>query len=291
MSNQPPPGHRPVSRLQGQQVNVGESFKINGEAEFRKHVESSLEKLAKQRMLEAESRAEHLVDQASQEANRILSEARAEAEAMLRQARNEEEDIRKQAYEEGFQAGFEQGTRDATEQVVQEAVMMIQSAEALIDGACKAQHLVLKNFEKQALQIIQHICQRILGRELQDSPETLLYMLSQAVDSLHMTGRVKVVVSTQTLQTLQAYARENAEALESLKRLELVADAMLELNQVFVIGEEGSFDATPTSQLEQLMTPLHQSLNLPRDTEQAQPSHEDPFEAITEDEEAPGEAL
>lgn len=290
MTNQPPSGHRPVSRLQGQQVNVGESFKINGEAEFRRHVESSLEKLAKQRMLEAEGRAEHLVDQASQEATRLLAEARAQVEAMLRQAQGEVDDIRKNAYEEGFQAGFEQGTREATEQVVQEAVMMIQSAEALVEGACKAEHLVLKNFEKQALRLVEHICRRILARELQESPDSLLRMLDQAVESLNLTGRVRVVMSAQALQTLQDYARENAEALQNLKRLDLAGDPLLEPDQVFVIGEEGSFDLTPDSQLEQLMAPLEKSLSLPHEAAETPAVHADPFEAVTEDEEAPGDA-
>lgn len=281
LSRQLPPGNR-APRLLGQQVNVGDSYQVSGDAEFKKHVETSLEKLTKQRLLEAENRAESILSQANHEAAAMLAEARAEIESMIREAHAETEAIRKEAYEEGYKDGFAAGEAEGTQKALNEAVAMIHGAETMVEAACQAERLVLKNFEKQALALVEQICKRVLAAELSQTPDMMLGLIERAIENLGMTGRVKVVMSAQALQDVQVYARENQEALESLKRLDISGDPLLDPGQVFVIGAEGSFDLSPASQVQELMAPLQKSLSLPR--EGLLPEADAPEGADTDDE-------
>ena len=258
-----PGGGKPGSPLRGQQVSMGDSVELDND-EFRRHVESSLEKLAKQRLLEAETRANTVLETAEQEASRMLSEARDEVMNMLRKAQEETGDIRKNAHDEGYAEGYEEGFNDGTRQIVTETVDLIKGVDTLVDGAIQAEKLVLKNFEENALALVRTIAQRVVSAELAQSPELILGMLDRAIENLQITGRVKVVLSTQALQNIQEFSRDGQAAIAGLKRLDLIGDPALALEQVFVIAEEGSFDISPSAQIAQLTAPLEKSLGFPR---------------------------
>lgn len=252
------------SRVYGESVSVGEPLRLDGDAEMRLQVETSLEALAKERLLEADRQASEIVEQAKIEAAGLLQRANAQSAEMLSITQSEVDGIREAAHEEGFKAGFQEGYADATEQVERETVELLQGAQVLAEGAYTAEKRVLKEFEKHAAQLIEHIVRRILNRELSDSPELLLRMVDNAIESLYLSGKVKVVVSSQVIQDLRDFTEHSRDTLEAMSRFEFVADPGLDLHQIFIIGHEGSFDVSPEAQLQKLMTPIAKNLNLPR---------------------------
>ncbi|MCE3236604.1 MAG: H+transporting two-sector ATPase subunit [Vampirovibrio sp.] len=261
------PAARPTlakHRLFGDAVSVGEPVQIQGDAELRQEIHTSLEMLAKQRLLEAEDEANVLLSKAKKEAAALLEKANAQVKEMLAQAQSQVDQIRDNAHEEGFKAGFQEGYADATEQVSQETVELLRGANTLVDGAYQAEKLVLKQFEQQALAIISHVVRKILRRELADSPETLMGMIQQAIDSLYISGKVQVVVNPTILQDLREFANATQQAVDGMNRFEFIADAGLDPFQIFIIGQDGCFDLSPLAQLEQLTSALEPQLQLPR---------------------------
>lgn len=251
-------------RLFGDAVSVGEPMQIQGDAELRQEIHTSLEMLAKQRLLEAEDEASALLAKAKKDAAALLEKANAQAKEMLAQMQGQVAQIRDDAHEEGFKAGFQEGYADATEQVGQETVDLLRGANTLVDGAYQAEKLVLKQFEKQALGMISHIVRRILRRELADSPETLMGMIHQAIESLYISGKVQVVVNPLIIQELREFATATQQAVEGMNRFEFIADAGLDPYQIFIIGQDGCFDLSPMTQLDQLASALEPKLQLPR---------------------------
>ena len=261
------PAARPTlakHRLFGDAVSVGEPVQIQGDAELRQEIHTSLEMLAKQRLLEAEDEANVLLSKAKKEAAALLEKANAQVKEMLAQAQSQVGQIRDNAHEEGFKAGFQEGYADATEQVSQETVELLRGANTLVDSAYQAEKLVLKQFEQQALAIISHVVRKILRRELADSPETLMGMIQQAIDSLYISGKVQVVVNPTILQDLREFANATQQAVDGMNRFEFIADAGLDPFQIFIIGQDSCFDLSPMAQLEQLTSALEPQLQLPR---------------------------
>jgi flagellar assembly protein FliH len=257
------PLHVP-SRVYGQKVSIGEPFQIQGDAEIRQEIQASLEFLATQHLLEAEDKANKLIAKARSEAAAILEKANAQAKEMLSQVQTQVDGIREAAHEEGFKAGFQEGYADATDHVETETVDLIKSVHTLVEGAYEAQKRVLKDFEKQAAGLVRHVTHRVLRRELNDSPEALIVMIEQAIESLYLSGKVQVVVSAQAVQDLREYSARIRDGLESLQRFEFIADPNLDLHQIYIIGQEGCFDLSPHNQAEQLLQPLESHLHLPQ---------------------------
>jgi flagellar assembly protein FliH len=260
------------AHIQGETVAVGQAYHLDSEAQFKRDLEQSLAEIVKKRLQEAEDEAIALVKVAEETAEKnarqisddILGKANAQAREMVELAQSQVESIQETAREAGFKNGFQEGYADATAQVEQEVKGLLQSAQLLAENAYQAEKLVLKNFEQNALALISHLGRKILQRELAEDPAILLTQLQQAVESLYLTGKIKVVINPQVLQELRAFSAVTESALAQMSRYEFMVDPMLETHQLFILGEEGSFDLSLDTQMAQLIEPLQEALTLPR---------------------------
>jgi flagellar assembly protein FliH len=253
-------------RLFGDQVSWGEPLQLEANAELRREVESSLESIARERLLEVEAQARSLLLKAKDEAAKRVANAEAKSKAILEQAQSEVDAIRDSAHEEGFKAGFEEGYADATNQVTDETRELLAGAHQLVEGAYLAEKWVLKHFEQRALGLIRHTTRQILGREMDESPEILLGLVQRAMDSLYLSGKVQVVVSVQIIHELRAYSTTLEQTMDGLKRFEFIADPGLERHQIYIIGQDNCFDLSPDTQLDHLLTAIEPHLQLPRES-------------------------
>ncbi|WP_373533519.1 FliH/SctL family protein [Vampirovibrio sp.] len=271
-----------ASHIQGEAVAVGQTYHLESDAQFKRDLEQSLSEIVKKRLQEAEDEAIGLVQvaertaesNAKQIADDILSKANAQAKEMVETAQAQVDSIQEAAHEEGFKMGFQEGYADATTQVEQEVVGLLQSAHLVTDNAYRAEKLILKNYEKNALALIEHLARKILQRELKDDSETLLNMVHHAVESLYLTGKIKMVLNPQVLQELRAFSGATESAMTRMSRFEFVVDPLLELTQVFIVSEEGAFDLSMEKQVAQLMAPLAAAVSLPRP--ETMDTHTDP---------------
>lgn len=278
-SNGPGSGRLPgvqAPRLYGDQVAIGETFHLEGNSELKRDIQSSLEIIAQERLLEVETQAKSLLIRAKSEAAKILGQANAQAKEMLEQAQGQVDSIRETAHEEGFKTGYSEGYNDATAQVTQETLELLAGAQTLVDGAYQAEKRVMKHFESRALELIRHIVRRIIDREMTESPATVMWMVEQAMTSLYISGKVQVVVSAQVIHELRGYAAETDKAVDAMNRFEFIADPALDRHQIFIIGQDNCFDLSPETQLEHLLTAVephfHLSRDLPPDAMEMEPN-------------------
>jgi flagellar assembly protein FliH len=277
-SNSPGSGRLPTNmsgtqpqRLDGKQVAVGETFHLKGNADIERDIQSSLEIIAQERLLEVENEAKSLIIRARGEAQKILEQANAQAKALLDQAQSEVDTIRDTAHEEGFKTGYTEGYTDATAQVSQETQELLAGAQTLVEGAYLAEKRVMKHFEARTLELIRHIVRQIINREMADSPATMMGMVERATASLYLSGKVQLVVSAQVIHDLRQFAADSAQslgnALDGMSRFEFIADPLLERNQIYIIGQDSCFDLSPDTQLEHMLSTIEPQFNLPRDIE------------------------
>jgi flagellar assembly protein FliH len=252
------------SRIYGNRVAVGEPLHLQGDPAFRNELEASLAAITQARLLETEAQCEQLIQAAQAQSEEISEKAAQEATALIAQAQSEETELRESAHEQGFKEGFEEGYADGRKAAENEAITILESAQTLVQGAYLAEQRVLKEFEPQALALIAHVLKRILGEHFTENPEAWLALLECGLDSLYLSSKVKLVLSAQLLHEIKAYSAKSEAALATLSRFELVPDALLSAQQLYVVGQEGCFDLSPNNQAKQLLNPLENHLSLPR---------------------------
>jgi flagellar assembly protein FliH len=260
------------SRVYGQKIALGEPVQLSGGEDLRGQIEDSLEQIAKERLLQAERDARQLARSIIEEAEtkarataqEILEQANAQAKALIQNAQEQEQEIRDTAQETGFKTGFQEGYADATAQVEQETLQLLENARLVLEAAYQAEKRVLQDFESQALALIRHLARKILHRELSESPENLLQMLAHATEALYLSGKVRVVLNPQVLHEIRQFSEKTAGGLDALQRFEFVADPMIEPRQIYIIGQESSFDLSLDTQVDLLTRSLQEHLKLPR---------------------------
>jgi flagellar assembly protein FliH len=255
-----------LSRFTHHNIHIGETLELSGASDRQEQIERTLERLKKERIKQAELECQRIIDQARQEAGEIIQLARQKAQALVEEGENSRDEILRQGYQEGETAGYRKGYTDGHQQAEDETTHLLQSARTMMEGAYEARRKVLDGFRHQAGGLVSHIARKVLHKELAESPEIVVAMIERAVEALHLNGKIKIVIGAETLNLLRTYSETTAAALAKLKRFDLEIDPLLEINQVYVLSEEGNFILSPDAQMDQLLEPLEKHLELPETT-------------------------
>jgi len=254
------------SPLAGEQVALGEPLRLQDGDDFEAQINQSLEMIARQRLEEAEQAAEARVieieNDARTRAKALLDKANTQAKALIATAQQEESAIREAAQEAGFKSGFEEGYLEGMNQAEQETLDVLAQIRLLLQAAFQAEKAVLDDFKPQAASLVSHAIRKILAQELSTPSDKIAHLVESAIESLYLTGKVSVLMHPHVLESLALLDGPSAEALSRLKRLNVVGDASLELDQILVIGQEGRFDITPARQAEQIIDVIQHNLSL-----------------------------
>ncbi len=170
------------------------------------------------------------VADARTEAKTIVETARAEANTLIETARAEAETIRKQAHEDGYAHGLAQWTDRVTQ-------------------AAQAETARLESLRENVTRLAVRIARKILGRELQSSPELIGDLVLQAVRGLQHDGRIQIRVRPQDLEVLKAQRARLVDEIGSSVELDLVPDANIEEGGCRVETPLGIVDARLETQL------------------------------------------
>ena len=255
------------NRLFGEAVTIGEPLQIQSRQDMHEQVEVSLERIARDRLLDveetAQAQARSILEEAQAKAGEILERANAQAKAMIETAQEQEISIRDEAQESGFRSGFAEGYADATDHAAQDTAKLLENARLILDAAYQAEKNVLREVETHALELIRYVVRKILRRELSDAPDILSDMVRNAVASLYLTGTVRVVLHPDVLQSIRQFSEKTADPLDTLRRFEWIADPALPPGQIYITGQGGSFDLTPEAQADNLLNALKGDLRLP----------------------------
>ncbi len=254
------------SKFAKQSVEMGEAFQLTGAHDRQEQIERTLERLKQERIKQAELECEQILDSARNEAHQVIELARQKAESIIQEGETQVEAVLKQGYTEGENAGFIKGHAAGLQQAEEETFQLLESAQLIMNSSYTAQEKILNEFKPQAIELIKHVTQKVLQRELNEpaeGSETLINIIDTAIENLHLSGQIKILVSVETLKTLTQYNEKTQEAVEKLSRYHLEADPLLDSHEIFVLSEEGNFVLSPEQQAQVLLKPIEKKLELP----------------------------
>ncbi|MBY0403894.1 MAG: hypothetical protein K2X66_08340 [Cyanobacteria bacterium] len=250
-----------MSRLSGRNILEGEAFQIQINQDKQKEVAHNM-------IVEAELRAQEIMEAAKNKARLLIEAAQKRAQALIEEGESQRESIMQQASEQGEASGFGKGYEQGFSQIQAETVELLEGARTILEGSYEAKNQILKASRRNMAEVIRYLSTRIFHQAIELNPVHLLNIVDEAVESLHLTGRVKIAVSPDCLENLRQFSPESQMALNRLTRLEFLTDKQLDMTEVFVLNQDGNFNLSIASQVSKLLQGIEKELPIPEVSEE-----------------------
>lgn len=185
---------------------------------------------------EAKHEASSIRDQAQAQATEIVQTAKTEAQGLLEEAKAQAERLRAEAHAEGLAAGKAEGAAHFVALCAQVSARGAQAEAEL------APHVA---------QLAMAVARRVLGRELQFSPELVVDMVKKTLgDKARQRREVTLRVHPTDAVHLREHRAQLAEVLSRTKEVRIVEDEAVPAHGVVIETEAGLIDAQLDTQLD-----------------------------------------
>lgn len=211
----------------------------------------SKEELAKQieeQLQEAEKRANQIIVDAEAHAKDIRDQLQLERQ----QAEKEIEEAIVAGYEQGYQEGFVKGQQDGE----QTYISLIDQAKTIISQSELEFEKTIDSAEPVMIDLAVALTKRIIGKHLEDNPDTWSSLLKQVMLEVREHEHVKIYVHPDWYMQTTQQKEELEQLLSHTEKLYIYPDAGLMENGCVVETQYGRIDATLDRQLQELKTLL-----------------------------------
>lgn len=169
---------------------------------------------------DAHHRARDIVAQAEATAAHIRAKAQAEREEVFEQARQE---------------GREEGLTEMTAELAR---------------AHQERGRMFKQLEPQVVKLAIQVAERIIGAELESTPETIVHIVATAVEQLRQSKEFVIRANPADIEVLRREKRRLLEQIGRLKDIGLKEDASVPRGGCVLQTESGTVDAQLKTQME-----------------------------------------
>jgi flagellar assembly protein FliH len=166
-------------------------------------------------------------DDMATRANAYLDKVRAEASRILETARQEAEVIRQKAEEEGHQAGQLEVAQLVEGQLAQKLTTLLPALRQVIAEIQFAKQAWLGQWEKSSLRVATSIAERLIRRELCETPDIPLTLIREALELAAGSPNLRIYLNPNDHQTLEPRIQALIEEFTSLAETELIPDAQI----------------------------------------------------------------
>lgn len=185
--------------------------------------------------------------------------ARAEAEAEKARARDLEqrETDRKNAYEEGRKAGYEQAKGEIAGDVVEQ----VERFTSMVDDLIVQKKRMLMDSEEAVVKLSCQIAGRIVGEMAKVNEDIIREVVRNALGHLSEKQKVTIRVNPDDIAVLRAHKPEWEEAAGAGATVEIVEDMRIKRGGCLIEGESGSVEAELDRQVEMIEKALVEAGN------------------------------
>ncbi|MCG3137970.1 MAG: hypothetical protein HJJLKODD_01826 [Phycisphaerae bacterium] len=203
------------------------------------------------RDLEQEGR--RIIDEARQRAAELISAAQVQAQQIREQARRSgQQQGSTVGYEEGLAKGSTEGLAEARKNFQNQHQHLVEMMTALCDDVERQRVDRLRSAERELVNFALGVARKVIKIEGQWNREVAPANLRAALEMVIKPTDLVVRVHPADLETMQAFATQQAEKLVRLGHLHLLADESLQPGDVRVETATGEIDARLDEQMEQI---------------------------------------
>ncbi len=170
---------------------------------------------------------------ASAKARDLLYKAQQEADEIVRRATEEGNKQRQDGHEAGYQEGLAQVT------------------ELLVKARLEQEQL-LKNANKDLMDLAFRIAEKIIGKQLEMEPKTILSVVNQALQNVRQSKQITIRVHPDDAKILKRDPDQLQETLGRQRIIDVMEDKKVHRGGCIIESEIGTVEAQLHTQLERL---------------------------------------
>ncbi|WP_144700781.1 flagellar assembly protein FliH [Fictibacillus phosphorivorans] len=216
-------------------------------------------------IISIKNQAYNLLEEAKIEAASITNEIEEYRAAQIKRLADEEAAWKKKleaAYEQAKNEGYDAGFQKGVEQGHESWASQLNEVKSSMDTLRQEYHNVLSEAEPQMIILAMAAAEKILGKKLQETPETWISIVKQLVKEAREFEEIKLYVPPQWFELTQNYREELKNMLQSTATLFIYPDENLIENGAIIEFPFGKIDATLDVQLKEIREKLLEQLEV-----------------------------
>lgn len=239
-----------MSRIKGGNVQLAGSFVVPIEqSAHNKKIQEALDK-EKEIILQAEQKAQEILDNAAAQGQQIIEDA-------TNQALSEVDNIKQNAYNEGFEAGRQEGLRDIRNELKDKIVAVDDFATSNFD----VKHNIIKSAYSDIIQLIIEISHKICSKSLELDDNILKELTLSAIQALKDKEEITIIVNPEMAEKIYAVSDELRELVPQLESIKIIEDASVSPDGTIVESPLSRVDCRIRSQISEIADKLMAKLD------------------------------
>lgn len=160
------------------------------------------------------------------------------------------------AFQERSEAAYKHGVEDGTAMGLEQGRQEIQGAMAQLktvtdDLAAYRDHLT-RDVDEIVVQLSLAIAKMLIHREVEQHPELVKKVVTEALKQVEDRRRVIVKVHPEDWQQIQGFEQEFHEAVNGIRDLEIKEDSLIRRGGCLIESDSGIVDARIETQVEEI---------------------------------------
>ena len=259
------------NRIANKNVKIGESYVLpltnSSISKYEAKVESLLNGVEeeKKRLLDdaqtevdnMKTRAELIIKNAEAKAEEIINNAKNESVKIIKQAESEQEkvkaeteNIKKNAYDEGYQKGQEEGL----EKFKNDSIDSLKSLDTLAASSFEMKHDIVKSADLDIVELVLAIARKITSHAFDE--DMLKEITAAAIGKLKNREQVTIIVNPKLVENIVKLSEDFKQEIAQIQNIKIIEDSALSPDGTIVETPLSRVDSRVSSQIDEIAARL-----------------------------------
>lgn len=170
-------------------------------------------------------------------------------------------DIERQAYEQGFTKGEQEGQMAAQRQCAP-LTAALETILCELDGIRpKIRHYM----EQEVVELALHVARKVIRHELTVSKDAIVCVVKEAMNKLDDPGKISIRLNPDDLKRIRGAGERLKSVMENIDNIHFEEDAGMECGGCYIQTEYGEIDARIEKQLHAIEEAFRSEMRNPTD--------------------------
>lgn len=241
-----------MTRIKGNNVNLGNSFVVKCDEDFA--AENEWKKQRSYIIEKANQEAQEIIKQSKLQAQQIVDDAVLEAQSQCAE-------IRENAKNEGYQAGYDNGYIDGTNQIIQELTDKIINVDNFVKSTFEIKKRIIKSAHKDIIELLAIISDKVCHKKLEQDEKIFDEITKSAINLLKEKENINIIVNPKMAQKMWEISETLKETIQGLENIKIIEDSSVGVDGTIVEGVKNRIDCTIQNQIKVIIDELYRELN------------------------------
>ncbi|HZZ27055.1 MAG TPA: FliH/SctL family protein [Pirellulales bacterium] len=195
-------------------------------------------------------------EEVTQQANRYVDDVQSRAAAIIAEARRQAEAVTRRAEEQGRQAALQAVEQVFDEKVEQRMDSLLPALQKVVNELVDARQAWLRHWEESAVRLAAKIAERVIRRELSQSPQITVALVREALALVAGSSHIKIALHPDDFETLSGQIDRLTKEVARAAEAEIVPDQTVSPGGCRVETRQGQIDMQIENQLKRIIAEL-----------------------------------